>query len=306
MQLIRKMPVAAGALALGLASLGNLLASYSETVRLVCGGIAGAIVLLLLLRFVLDFSGVKAELANPAALAVLPALFMALMLLATYLKQFVGAPALWLWAVALGLQFATVIVFLSRHFRPDGLAKALPAWFLVFVGYVVASVTSPAFQMQPLGRVLLWAGIAGYAVALPLVAYRVFKVGDLPQPLTPTIAIFAAPPSLCLVGYLAVTESKQPAVVYVLLALGIVSLLYAIAMLPKSLGLGFHPSFSALTFPFVISAIAIKQSAAFLAAAGRAIPGLGIAVTASTVLAAALVAYVLVRYALFLVAPAES
>lgn len=302
MALIRKVPVAISALALGVAALGNLLASYSEAVRLGCGAVAAALVLLVLARVVLDPAGVRAELKNPAALAVLPTLFMALMLLATYIKPLVGAPALWLWTLALVLQFATVAVFLTGHVRPAEMAKALPGWFIVFVGYVVASVTSPAFQMQPLGSVLLWIGLAGYAVALPVVAYRVFKLNDLPEPLVPTVAIFAAPPSLCLVGYLAVTDAKQPAVVYALLALCVLSLLYATVRLPDILRLGFHPSFSALTFPFVISAIALKQSAAFLTATGSASPALGVASVAATALAGVLVAYVLARYAVFLAA----
>jgi len=304
MAFIRKVPVAISALALGVASLGNLLASYSEAVRLACGAVAAALVLLVLVRAAFDWAGVRAELKNPAALAVLPTLFMALMLLATYIKPLVGGPALWLWAAALALQFATVAVFLGRHVRPAELAKALPAWFVVFVGYVVASVTSPAFSMQPLGRVLLWIGLAGYALVLPAIAYRVFKLNDLPDPLIPTVAIFAAPPSLCLVGYLAVAETKQPAVVYALLALCVLSLLYATARLPKILGLGFHPSFAALTFPFVISAIALKQSAAFLTATGSGSPALGTASLAATAIAALLVAYVLTRYAVFLAAPA--
>lgn len=305
MAFIRKVPVAISALALGVAALGNLLASHSEAARLACGVIAAALVLLVVLRIVFDFPGVRAELKNPAALAVLPALFMALMLLATYIKPLVGGPALWLWALALGLQFATVVVFLTRHVRPAEMAGALPAWFIVFVGYVVASVTSPAFAMQPLGRALLWIGLGGYAVALPAIAYRVFRLKDLPEPLVPTVAIFAAPPSLCLVGYLAVVDAKVPAVVYTLLALSLLSLLYATVRLPKILSLGFHPSFSALTFPFVISAIALKQSAAFLTATGTSLPALGTASTVATALAALLVAYVLTRYAVFLAVPAR-
>ncbi len=305
MAFVRRLPVAISALALGVASLGNLLASYSETLRSVCGVVAAVLVLLVILRISFDLPGVRTELRNPAALAVLPTLFMAIMVLATYIKPLVGAPALWLWAVALGLQFATVVVFLTRHVRPAEMAKALPGWFIVFVGYVVASVTSPAFSMQPLGRVLLWVGLAGYAVALPAIAYRVFKLNDLPEPLVPTVAIFAAPPGLCLVGYLAVTDAKQPAVVYTLLALCVLSLLYATARLPVILRLGFHPTFSALTFPFVISAIALKQTAAFLTATGSASPALGTVSAIATALAALLVAYVLTRYAMFLAAPAR-
>jgi len=150
---------------------------------------------------------------------------------------------------------------------------------------------------------LLYLGVFGYGAVLPAVAYRALRGPALPEPALPTVAIFAAPPSLLLVGYLAVTDAKLAAVVYVLLAFAAVSLLYVLASLPKLLRLRFCPSCAALTFPFVISAIAIKQAAAFLATtgAGSFIPGF--AVSALDGLAVVMVVYAVVRYGVFLAAP---
>ncbi|MRR13412.1 C4-dicarboxylate ABC transporter, partial [bacterium] len=55
MSLLRRIPLPILALALGTACLGNLLASYSETIRTACTLVAAAIVLLVLLRVALDF-----------------------------------------------------------------------------------------------------------------------------------------------------------------------------------------------------------------------------------------------------------
>jgi exfoliative toxin A/B len=305
MSLVRRVPVAMSALALGLAALGNLLLPYSQELRAVCGLMAAAIVLLLVARVALDISSVRTELRNPAALAVLPAFFMAVMVLATYGKPYAPGPARYVWLVALALQLLVVAVFVTRFVVPFDLAKIMPAWFLVFVGFVVASVTSPAFGMQAIGRPLLYLGMFGYAAVLPAVAYRAIKGPALPEPALPTVAIFAAPPSLLLVGYLAVADAKVAVVVYALLALAAVSLLYVLASLPKLLRLRFCPACAALTFPFVISAIALKQSAAFLSTTGSGsfIPGL--AVTLMDVFAAAMVVYAMVRYAAFLMAPQQ-
>lgn len=302
---IKRIPIPMAALALALASLGNLLASYSEALRLACGTVAGVLALLVLLRVVFDFKAVFAECDNCATLAVLPTLFMALMVLATYLKPFVGNAAAALWAVALGLQLAVTALFIKRHLLSFALPKVLPSWFIVFVGYVVASVTSPAFSMQPVGRVLLYAGLAGYLSVLAVVVYRLVKV-ELPNPALPTVAIFSAPASLCLAGYLAVTETKQLMVVYALLTISLISLLFVLSRLPKVLRLDFHPGFAALTFPFVITGVALKQSSVFLASTpqGSFIPGA--AITAMDLFAALMVGYVLVRYTLFLAAPAKA
>jgi exfoliative toxin A/B len=303
MAFIRRIPIPLSALALAFAALGNLLLPYSPVVRAVCGLIASVLVLLVLARIVFDFRGVRAELRNPAVLAVFPSFFMALMVLATYLKPYAAAPAKGLWVSALVLQLIVAALFAMRFVGSFKLSQVLPAWFLVFVGFAVASVTSPAFEAVPVGRALLYAGIVGYLVLLPVIVYRMATVGALPEPALPTIAIFAAPPSLLLVAYLAVAESKQAVVVYLLLAAAAASLLYALACSPRIMKTVFGPSHAALAFPLVISAIALKQSNAYLAASqsGSFIPKA--AVIAMDVFAAAVVLYVLVRFVVFLATP---
>lgn len=294
------------ALALALATLGNLLSGYVPVARPMCGILSAALVLLLSLRFALDSANVRTELKNPAQLSVLPAYFMALMVLATYLKPIAPTVAWLIWVSALMLQAVLTLAFAGRFLLSFEIAKVLPSWFIVFVGYVVASVTSPAFEAQSVGRTLLYAGLVGYAVTLAVVVYRMRAVGALPDPALPTVAIFAAPPSLCLVGYLAVVEVKQAPVVYALLALSVCSLIYLALRLPRILGLAFQPSLAALTFPVVISAVAMKQSAAFFqaAATGVAIPEA--IVLLMSVAAAGVVAYVLARYVVYLLAPAST
>jgi len=304
MNLIRRIPLPASALALGSAALGNLLLPYSPVARAVCGVLAAVLVLLITARIALDLTGVRAEMANPAVFTGFPAFFMALMLLATYLKPYAAVAATALWWAALAAQLMFVGVFAVRYLVSFKLAQVVPGWFLVFVGFVVGSVTSPAFGAVALGRVLLYAGALGYVVALALVVYRLVKLGDPPAPALPTLAIFAAPPSLLLAGYLSVAATKSPGVVYALLAVAGASLVYVVARLPRILSGGFYPSFGALTFPVVICAIALKLSNAFLATtpAGSFVPK--VAIMAMDGFAAAMVAYVLVRYAMWLLAPA--
>jgi exfoliative toxin A/B len=303
MSFIRRIPIPISALALGLAGLGNLLLPYSPAIRAACGIAAALVVLLVVARIVFDFAGVREELSNPGTLAVFPALFMALMLLATYLKPLAPVPAKLLWMAALVLQLGIAVLFVTRHVVGFKLAKVLPGWFLVFVGFVVASVTSPAFDMQPLGQALLWAGVLGYVAVLPIIVYRMAKGGDLPAPAIPTIAIFAAPPSLCLAGYLAVAPSKSPMVVYWLLGVAGVSLVYVFTHMPRILRAGFFPSYAALTFPLVISAIALKQSNVFLSVtpSGSFIPKL--IIVAMDALATGAVLFVAAHYARHMLVP---
>lgn len=305
MSFARRVPLPLSALALALATLGNLLVTYSPAVRAACGVASGLLIALVVLRIAFDAQGVWSELSTPAVLSIAPTFPMTLMVLSTYIKPLVGGGAFVLWAAALALQFGLVALFASRHLLDFHVEQVLPSWFLVFVGFVVASVTSPAFSMQPLGSVLLYAGLAGYVAGLALLAVRLVRHGDLPTPALPTIAIVVAPPSLCLAAYLTVAETKQPLFVYALLAAAMLSLLYVLVRLPSILRTGFHPGFAALTFPTAITAVAVKMCAGYFAKSGAG-PALTGVVWGFEALAVAAVLYVLARYVMLLAAPSRT
>ena len=105
-----------------------------------------------------------------------------------------------------------------------------------------------------------------------------------------------------LVGYLAVTPNPDPLFVGVLMGLGQVMLVGVATQLPKFLALKFYPSYAAMTFPFVISAMAFGKGVQALYAAGVAIPALPVVealIALETVFAAVMVTYVFVHYMKF-------
>jgi exfoliative toxin A/B len=135
---------------------------------------------------------------------------------------------------------------------------------------------------------------------LPVVLYRVLKIKEIPEPALPTITIFAAPASLCLAGYLNSFPDKN---IFIVGFLGILSLLMfvaVIAYMPKMLRINFYPSYSAFTFPFVITAIAIKGTNAFLLGIDNGLPILGYFVYFLEIWSILMVAYVLIKYSNFI------
>ena len=161
MQMIRKTPLAVSGLALGLAGLGVLLKPMSEVAWLACGALSLLLILLLVARLALDAQAVVTEAMTPVVHSTLPALFMAATLLTTYLVPFAKGAAVVLWWVILAAQVAISVLFAVRYLPKLELKSVLPSWFLVFVGFVVSAVTSPAFDLQPVGQALFWAGLAG-------------------------------------------------------------------------------------------------------------------------------------------------
>lgn len=76
--------------------------------------------------------------------------------------------------------------------------------------------------------------------------------------------------------------------------------IFALVKAVTYLKMPFYPSYAAFTFPFVISAIASKQTMACVANMGRPIPFLKYVVLIETVLAVIFVVYTFLRYMGFL------
>ena len=255
-------PTPMAGLALGIASLG-----WSwENVGLFAGGaqavgavIAAVLLLVLTVKFVLHPQLLAQDLAHPVIGSVVPTFAMATMVVSKAVGGNLGA-GLWLFAITLNLVF--LVTFAWHRLKDFQLAHMVPSWFVPPIGIVVADVASPGGAFAPLAQVLLWFGIICYAVMLPMMLYRLIFCGEVPDAAKPTLAIMAAPASLCLAGYLTVTA--QPAPLLVALLLGIALLMTAFVYLAfiRLLRLPFSPGYAAFTFPLVIGATALFKAAA--------------------------------------------
>lgn len=297
--LLKRIPIPTAGVALGLAALGNLLQPWGEPLHLVCGILAAVLVLLLLVKIVF-FSGVVAQdFRNPIFASVSGTFFMAIMQLATYLEPVAHVPAFVLWAAATICHAALICWFTAVFIAGFKLSDVYPTYFICYVGIAVATVTSPVFGMEALGRALFYFAFACYLALLVLVTVRYVKLG-VPEPAQPLFCIYAAPMSLSLASYLTAFPEPNLAFSLVLAVLAQALFLMVLVRLPNLLRLPFYPSYAAMTFPFVITAVALGKVLALAAAHGLAVPGaLDVLLVAETVFAAAMVAYVTVRYLVF-------
>lgn len=297
-KLLKALPLPIAAVMLGLFALGNLIQSYSEAVRLVFGAVGAVIWVLLIAKVIVCFPGVKTAMDDVVVASVTGATFpMATMLLAAYLKPFIGGAAAILWYAGVALHVAMIVWFTLKFMVKLELPKVFPSYFIVYVGIAVASLTSPAFgAASTIGTWAFWFGFVTLLALLVLVTYRYVKFPVKMDPPKPLFCIYAAPASLCLAGYIQAIASKSAAMIFGLLALS--SLLYIVVLikLPGFLKLPFYPSYAAFTFPFVITAIAAKQSMACLTKMGMAVAWLKPVVLVETIIAVVLVIYALVRY----------
>lgn len=298
--LIRHIPVPVAGVALGLTALGNLIQSYSEGVRLLCGGIAAVMILLLLTRFLFFFGEVRQEFENPITAGVSATIFMTCMQLASYLYPYAANAAEVLWFASVAGHAALICWFTGKFMVRFRLETIYPTSFITYVGIVVASVTSATFSKEGLGELIFWFGFAAYVVIFIIITYRYLKE-PVAESARPLFCIYTAPMSLSLTGYLsAVSETSM---VMVVLLEVLAQLLYVIVLtrLPRLLKLPFYPSYAAFTFPFVITAFGLKRVILWMGMEGMAVPEiLHVVLAVETIVAVVMVCYTLLRYLAYL------
>ncbi len=298
-KLLEIIPLAITGLMLACFAIGNLLGSYSKIFTHAFSVIGIIMFLLVTLKIISNLKGFIEQVKHPVIASIITTYTMAIMLMSVYLKQFIGSQMIYLWYFSIGLHFIFVINYVFRFILSFNLKKIFPSIFVLLVGIVVASVTAPAFNAFEVGRVLFYFGLTVYILALPLVFYRLIKHKDIPVAARPTIAIIAAPASLCLAGYLSSFETKESYMVYALLTLALILTSAILIYLPKLLKDGFSPAYSAFTFPFVISAISSKKAFVFLQSKGD-FQWFKSIVVVEEVIALIIVLYVLVKYITFI------
>jgi len=267
---IKTIPMATCALSLALAALGNLLLPLpnGQTIRYICGVLSLIVLMIYFLKLIFDWPHAKEELKTPVPLSVLPTATMAIMLLSTYIRPYVPEVALGIWYVAVVVHVLIMLLFIQRFVLKLQLGTVFPSWFIASVGIVTASVTAPAMGAIWIGQIAFYVGLVLYFVTFPLVVFRMNKVRVFPEPARKTVAIFTAPMSLLVVGYFSSFVSQgqaMPILIYLMLAIAVLSYLYVSGMMLTLLKIRFYPTYAAFTFPYVISSIAFRLGANFLA-----------------------------------------
>jgi exfoliative toxin A/B len=263
-KLIKNIPIPFAGVMLALAVGGNLLAPINPVYKSIFGLLSAICFIVLTASILADFSRIKEAFNHPVLSSVMPTYSMGIIVLSTYLIPFNKSIAFGFWSFGLLLHMVLLLIFTKNHIFNFKIKKVFPSYFIVYVGYVCASVTAPAYGMQALGETLFYFGLGCYLVLLPIILYRTLKIKNIPIPAIPTITIFAAPASLLLAGYMSSFNGKSIYLTSLLLFLSIVSILGVLLYFPKMFKNGFFPSYSAFTFPLIISAVAALKTRFFL------------------------------------------
>lgn len=250
-------------LGLSLASLGSITLNFNILLGNILGGLAALVLSLYLLKIIVNFSAFKQDLRHPVFSSIVPTFSMGMMIIATYLGRINYEIGSIVWLVAVVFHGLLLINFLSNILREFDLQNVVPSYFIPPVGIVVASISGEMFNFPILSESIFYFGFFSFIVVLVLVLIRLVK-GNVPDPKKPTMAILAAPASLCLAGYLSLNSIPNPLFIVILVQLSIAMTVTVYIMLFKLLRIPFNPGYSAYTFPLTISAVAILKLTDYL------------------------------------------
>ncbi len=297
MTLIKQLPLPVSGLVLALLSLGNLLQDIHPYIRYLFGAIGVAFIILLLLKVILYPQDIKDDFRNPIILSSCGTFSMSLMLLSTYIVQFVPSISYALWIIGIILHILLMIYFTYRFvISTFDISTVYPTWWIVYVGITMGAITAHFHGLNEIGFVCFAIGFMGMLITTPLMIYRYVRYPKIPNMNKPLICIHTALFSILIVGYLNSSTSISNEFLIVMYAIACIFYIFSFYKLVEYRNLEFYPSFSAFTFPFVISALATKG------VLGMMQPNMMLSAisTAETLIAVIAVFYVLSEYFNFL------
>ena len=265
MNFIERLPLPISGLILALLSIGNLLQDIHPYLRYLFGSIGVVILILMIFKVIFYPESVRKDFENPIILSSLGTFSMSVMLLSTYLLSFTPGIAYAIWIIGIVLHILLMIYFTYRFvIRSFDITTVYPTWWIVYVGITMGAITSHAHSMEEIGFILFTIGFAAMILTLPLVIYRYVRYPEIPAMNKPLICIHTALFSILIVGYVNSAQGTSNEFVMALYLLSCIFYIFSLYKFIDYRSLEFYPSFSAFTFPFVISAIATKEVANIL------------------------------------------
>ncbi len=295
--MIEKIPIPICGLILAFLSLGNLLNDTHPLLKVACGIIGIALLILILSKLVLYPKKIKEDFKNPIIASNSGTFSMSLMILSTYISPFMPSIAYGIWILGVALHIL-LIVYFTHHFiiRNFNISTVYPSYWIVFVGITMGAITAHAHNLDEIGFIFFLVGFIGMIFTFPLVIYRYINYKDIPNANKPLICIFTAVLSILIVGYLNSYNDISIEFLMIMYIFACIFYIFALTKLIEYRNLEFYPSFAAFTFPFVISGLATKGA---ISKIGSNII-LNSVLSIETVMATAIVLYVLIRYMKFL------
>ncbi|MDD6730616.1 MAG: hypothetical protein PUE02_06785 [Eggerthellaceae bacterium] len=294
---LRSLPISLGGIALSFASLGSLAQDVSA-LKAACVTVSVLLLVLLAARCVRHPSLLRQDLAHRINAGVAGTVPMTLFVLSGYLNPASPQAAFALWAIAFAAALFLAGNFFVRFIARESWRELTPASFVALIGPLLCVMTGAGFPVGGLIEGVFRVVIVVTFALVPVVIVRYATNAPAAEPLRPLLCIFAAPPSMCLVNWLALGARPGAEVLAGVWAVCLGFWAFGFAAALRCAPRPFQPSFSAMTFPLVIAATATRAVAACLPS-GLLAQAVGAVGWLQLAAAVALTLYVTARFAAF-------
>lgn len=266
MNIIKNLPLAITGLILAILSLGKIFTDFSA-IFFIIGSI---LIFMVLLKLLFHFNDFFNELNNLIPLSTFGTFSMALMLWSTYLKPlFLPLSqdiAFVIWILGIIIHLSIILFFTNNYVLNNfNIEDVYATWWIVYIGITMAAITAPAHGLLKYGFIFFGIGFILMIPTLILVSYRYINFKQIGDQNKPFICIYAAILSILIVGYVNALTINGTFLSIIYIG-AVIFYIFAIIQAFKFIiieRLKFMPSFSAFTFPFVISAIATGEAYKF-------------------------------------------
>lgn len=267
---LEKMPVPVLPTFVGALTLSNVYNGMGfSTVRHLTMWAATIILILYIVKIITYPKVCVNEYKNTVPCSLYAAFDMILMILGSYYFDYLPGFGKTLWAIGLGIHVVHLLVFTYRNvIKERNINTFVPSWFVTYNGIMVSCVVGGAMNAAGILKYVVYYGIIIYFILIPIMIWRLIKV-EVKDPVYHTMAVVLAPCSLCVVSYLNVIKEPKAAMVYLLYACVLASLLFVVVKLPKFFAYSFVPGFAGLTFPMAIGIVASQKMAGYLTGIGN-------------------------------------
>jgi tellurite resistance protein TehA-like permease len=259
----QNVPTSQASLALGVIGLGQAWALYVPSIGVDLQPFIAAFGAFLLgpvlIKYVMHRHLYFNDIRHPISGSLMAPISMAMLILCDYLALISPWIAYPLWMVAISIHLTNMLVFFALQLKSFKISNIVPSWFLYPVGMISSSLAGTQFGYNVFSVTLVEICITIYFFMLPVVLYRLMFEGMLPKRARPTLAIMAAPINLTLAAYLVNFNDPDPILTGALAGIAVTMTMFIYLCYFRLMRLRFQPSIAAVTFPSVISAIAMAR-----------------------------------------------
>lgn len=213
-------------------------------------------------KVALHFTAAVAEWKHPVKMAFVPAVTIALIVLAGALYPLARglAEGLW-WVGAIGHLALTLAIIRLWIATPTVRVEHVhPGWFMAPVGNIIAPIVGVHVVSPTFAWFLFAVGIVYWIALLPIVLYRLIALDSMPPRLLPTLAIMIAPPAIGSVAWVSLGGTWTDPMARILLGVAVFQAMLLVAHATDLWRVPFGPSVWAYTFPLAALTIGLVSA----------------------------------------------